>query len=121
MAQQAVVDKREQLEAISRYLVPDEQVLAVLDLRGGGTGFLGITDRRIIFFDKAYLRRKKAMVTVPFSKITTVASEDDESLFTRGFFGSSVLTVKVSDEIYEFVFRGADKAHLAYQLICERL
>lgn len=116
-----VVDKQEQLEAVQQYLIPNEQVFAVLDMKGGGTGFLGVTDRRIIFFDRAFLQRRKAMVTVPYSKITSVASEDDESFFTRGFFGSSRIFIHVSDQVYEFEFRGADKAHLAYQLISERL
>ncbi|MEJ7653599.1 MAG: PH domain-containing protein [Chloroflexia bacterium] len=118
---EVVVDNKDQMEAVSRYLVPTEQVFAVLDLKGTGTGFIGVTDRRIIFFDRAFLGRRKAMVSVPYSKITSVASEDDEQLFTRGFFGSSLLIIKVSDQVYEFEFRGADKAHLAYQLICERL
>ena len=116
-----VVDKKEQLQKVEQYLVPGESVLAVLDMKGGGTGFLGITDRRIIFFDKAFMQRRKAMVSIPFSKITSVASEDEEGIFTRGFFGSSVLIIRASSDTYEFEFRGAEKAHLAYQLIVARL
>ena len=118
---QPVVDKGEQLERMQRFLVSGEQVLAVLDLKDVGTGFLGITDRRIIFYDRAFLQRYKAMVTVPFSKITAVASKDEEGWFSRGFLGSSMLTIQAGQDAYEFEFRGADKAHVAYQLIVERL
>ncbi len=118
---QPVVDKKDQLERLQRFLVAGEQVLAVLDLKDVGTGFLGITERRIIFYDKAFLQRYKAMVTIPFSKITAVASKDEEGWFTRGFLGSSTLTIQAGHDVYDFEFRGADKAHLAYQLIVERL
>lgn len=116
-----VVDKKEQLQKVQQYLVPNETILAVMDMKGGGTGFLGITDRRIIFFDRAFMQRRKAMVSIPYSKITSVASEDEESFLTRGFFGSSLLIIRASDSTYEFEFRGADKAHLAYQLIVGHL
>ncbi len=116
-----IVDNKDQLAKIEQYLVPGENLLAVLDMKGGGTGFLGITDRRIIFYDKAFTQRRKAMVTVPFSKISKVASEDEEGIFTRGFLGSSSLIIGAGQELYEFEFRGADKAHLAYQLIVSRL
>ena len=116
-----VVDNGDQLRKVEEYLVADERVLAVLDMRGGGTGFLGITDRRIIFYDRAFLGQRKAMVSIPFSKISAVASEDEEGLLTRGFFGSSVLTIRVGGDAYDFEFRGADKAHTAYQLTIARL
>ena len=67
MAQYAegmIVDKKEQLEKIESICLPDETILAVFDLKGGGTGFLGITDKRIIFYDKAFLSRKKAWLYI---------------------------------------------------------
>ncbi len=119
--EQPIADDTGQLRKVEQYLVPGERPLAVLDMKGGGTGFLGITDRRIIFYDKAFLQRRKAMVTVPFSKITAVASEDEEGIFTRGFLGSSNLIITAGSASYEFEFRGAEKAHTAYQLIVQHL
>jgi len=43
-----LVDKKEQLEKIEGVCLPDEIIQAVFDLKGRGTGFLGITDKRII-------------------------------------------------------------------------
>lgn len=89
-------------------------------MKGGGTGFLGITDRRLIIYDKAFLGKRKAMVSVPFSKVTRVASEDEAGgMFSMNTFKSSTLTVCVGSECYDFQFRGVDKAHQAYELMID--
>lgn len=91
---------------------------AVLDMKGGGTGFLGITTRRIIVYDKSFLRKMKAIVSIPYSRVQTVAAGDESGLLSgRGFFSSSKLMVTTSHGEHEFEFRGAGKAHLAHQLI----
>jgi len=69
-------DKKDQMQRIQAYVVPGEILYAVYDLRGAGTGFVGVTDKRVIFYDQAYLRKKKARVSVPYSHVTAVASED---------------------------------------------
>ena len=61
MAQYAadmMVDKKDQLEKIEGMCLPDEIIRAVFDMKGGGTGFLGLTDKRLIFYDKAFLKKK---------------------------------------------------------------
>lgn len=111
-------DKREQLQKIEAGLLPGEEVIAVYDLKGGGTGFVGITTKRVIVYDKAFARKSKAIVSIPYSRITAIAAEDESGLLTgRGFFASSKLELKVSGEEYELEFRGADKAHHAHNLI----
>ena len=113
-----VFDKKDQVEKVQAALLPGEALEAVFDMKGGGTGFLGITSKRVIVYDKSFLRRMKAMVSIPYSGIHTVAGEDESGLFTgRGFFGSSKLVLTTSDGDLEFEFRGADKAHLAHNLI----
>ncbi len=111
-------DRKEQLSRVTDMLLPGEQVLAVFDMKGGGTGFVGVTTKRLIIYDKAFLRKMKATVSVPFSRIQSVAAEDESGLFTgRGFWGSSKLVVSTSRQDYEFEFRGSDKAHHAHNLI----
>ncbi len=115
-------DRKEQLAHVTELLLPGEQVLAVYDMKGGGTGFLGVTTKRLIVYDKAFLRKMKATVSIPYSRIYTVAAEDESGLFTgRGFWGSSKLIVSTSRTDYEFEFRGADKAHDAHQLIVAQM
>ena len=111
-------DKKEQFTKIEESSLPGERIFAVFDMKGGGTGFLGITDKRLIIYDKAFGRKMKAVVSVPLSKVSSVATEDESGLLTgRGFFGSSKLMIQVGSEDYEFEFRGADKAHMAHDLI----
>ena len=119
---EVVFDRREQLEKVQAALLPDETVEAVFDMKGGGTGFLGVTSRRVIIYDKVFLRRMKAVVSVPYSRIHSIAAEDETGLFTgRGFFASSKLVITTSHGEYEFEFRGADKAHLAHNLILRHM
>ena len=115
-------DKKDQLEKIQSGLLPGEVIEAVFDMKGGGTGFVGITSKRVIVYDKAFLRRMKAIVSIPYSRITSIAAEDESGLLTgRGFFGSSKVLLTTSHGEFEFDFRGADKAHLAHNLILSHM
>jgi hypothetical protein len=53
------------------------------------------------------------LVSLPFSKMTAVASEDSGGLV----FGTSTLTVIAGSREFDFDFRTNEKAHRAYQLI----
>jgi hypothetical protein len=115
-------DRKEQLQKIESGLLPGEVVEAVFDMKGGGTGFLGVTNKRLVVYDKTFLRKMKAIVSVPYSRITTIAAEDESGLFTgRGFFASSKVVVTTSHGDFEFEFRGADKAHHAHNLILSHM
>ncbi len=119
---EAVYDKKDQLQKIASGCLPGETIDAVFDMKGGGTGFIGITNKRLIVFDQAFLRKNKAIVSIPYSRITSIAADDESGLFSgRGFFSSSKVTVTFSGGSYEFEFRGADKAHVAHNLILSRM
>ena len=122
-AEDMVVDKKEQLQKIESICLPDETIRAVFDVKGAGTGFLGITDKRIIYYDKAFLKSKKALVSIPYSRIASVASEDNKGfLIKKGFFVSDILTINaIGLEPKTFEFRGGDKAHRAHNIIMEHL
>ena len=115
-------DRKEQLQKIESGLLPGEVVEGVFDMKGGGTGFIGITNKRVIVYDKAFLRKMKAIVSIPYSRITSIAAEDESGLFTgRGFFASSKVVLATSHGDFEFDFRGADKAHFAHNLILSHM
>jgi hypothetical protein len=117
-ASEPIIDKKDQYERLKASLLPNEVIEAVLDLKNVGTGFLGITTKRIVFYDPTFLRKTKAIVSVPYSRIHVIATHDEAGLFSgRGFFASSKLTLATSSGDYEFEFRGADKAHVAHNLI----
>ncbi|MEO8287249.1 MAG: PH domain-containing protein [Chloroflexota bacterium] len=106
-------DNKNQLDRIQALLVTPEILYAVFDLKGSGSGFIGITDRRIIFMDQGVIRKKRSLVSLPFSKMTAVASEDSGGIV----FGTSTLTVLAGSREFDFDFRTNEKAHRAYQLI----
>ena len=76
-------DQKGQFDQIQPWVLENERLYAVYDCKGAGTGFVGITNKRIIFYDKAFMRKRKALVSVPYSKITMVSSIDQG----RGLWG----------------------------------
>ena len=119
---QVIFDRPDQLEKIRSGLLPGEEIEAVFDLKGSGSGFMGITSKRIIFQDNSWVTNTKAIVSIPYSRIHTVAAEDAVGLFTgRGFFSSSTIVITTSAAPRTFQFRGADKAHLAHDMILKHM
>jgi hypothetical protein len=116
-------DKKEQLEKVEDFCLDSEIIRAVFDLKGVSTGFLAITDKRLIFYDKEFFKKQKAIVSLPYSRIAQVASEDEKGIIVRkGFFVSDKLYIlPQSGESKVFEFRGGDKAHRAHYLIMEYL
>jgi hypothetical protein len=109
-------DHKAQLDRIKAYLIPNETLRAVFDCKGGGTGFVGITDQRIIFYDQVFLVNRKAMISIPYHRVIGVASEDEGVIFT-----TSTITVITSAGNFTFEFWGADKAHWAYSFIMNQI
>ena len=54
MAEEIYFDKKEQLQIVQNSLLPDETVFAVYDGKDVGTGFIGLTDRRVILQDNSF-------------------------------------------------------------------
>ena len=117
------VDKKEQLEKVDDFCLQNEVIRAVFDLKGISSGFLAITDKRLIFYDKEFLKKEKALVSLPYGRITQVASDDDKGILVRrGFFVSDKLYIyPQGQEPKVFEFRGGDKAHMAHYMIMEHL
>lgn len=122
-ADDMLVDKKDQVEKIEDFCQEDEVIRAVIDLKGMGSGFVGITDKRIIFYDKSLVTERKAMVSIPYSRISAVGSEDDKGFLIRsGRFVTNKLTISgLGFDDRTFEFRGGDKAHRAHQIIMEYL
>jgi len=105
-------DNKKQLERIQAHLIQNEILYAVIDLKGIGSGFLGISDRRVIFYDQAFLTKKKAVVSIPYKHIVGIAASDEGVLFK-----TSEITLMTSAGNYTFEFMGPQKAHYAYTCI----
>lgn len=120
-AQEPIFDKREQLDKIQQVLLPGEEIDAVYDLKGAQTGFIGITDRRLIIYDRSFLGDKRAIVSVPHINVIAVGSEDEGGLLSLPGFETSKLTLQTAVGHFTLEFRGHEKAFEAYRLILSRI
>ncbi|MEK7324107.1 MAG: PH domain-containing protein [Chloroflexota bacterium] len=111
-----VYDNEGQYKRIAAYIIQGETLHAVYDCKGTGTGFVGITDQRVIFYDQGVFLKKKTMVSIPYHQVIGVASADEGVLFK-----TSEITLITAAGRFEFEFRGADKAHWVYSFIMRQL
>ncbi len=109
-------DNKSQLDRIQAYCIDGESLVAVWDCKGGGTGFVGVTDQRIIFYDQGVLMKHKSMVSVPYNQVIAVSSADEGLFFT-----TSEITLITAAGRFSFVFRGSDKAHWTYRYIMDQI
>ena len=71
-----IFDNKGQLQQIESGLLDGEQIIAVYDAIGAGTGFIGLTNRRVIIQDKSFVGKKVAITAppadqvLPFSKVS---------------------------------------------------
>ena len=114
--QQVPFDQQGQLDKIVESLMPGEQVLAVYDAIGAGTGFIGVTDKRVIIQDNSYVGKKIELVSIPFSRISSVGVLSNKSMF-GSFFSSSQIVISTASKAYEVEFRGDGKAKHVHDLI----
>ncbi|HEX6685105.1 MAG TPA: PH domain-containing protein [Candidatus Limnocylindrales bacterium] len=115
-ASEIVYDRKEQLEQVNSGLLQGEKVLAVYDAIGTGTGFLGLTDRRVIIQDKSFVGKRVALTSIPYPKITSVSVVSNKS-WAGSFFSSGSIAINVGTHVYEVEFRGHQKAHHAHNVI----
>lgn len=110
----AVYDHKALLQHVVPWLLAGERLYAVFECKGGGAGFVAITDRRLLFHDKTVARRRRALTSIPHARIVSVSTVDEG----RGPFGPTTeLVVKTVTDEFEFAFRSGDRAHRAYQFI----
>jgi hypothetical protein len=113
---QVIHDRREQLRQIQSGLLDGEEVIAVYDAIGGGTGFIGLTSRRVIIQDKSFVGKRVAITSIPYSKITSVSVVSNKS-WGGEFFSTGSIAINVGTHTYEVEFRGAQKAHHVHNVI----
>src|SRR5215212_3956985 len=105
MDQEVMFDTREQRRKIQEGLLSEEKVYAVFDMKGGGTGFIGITDKRVMIQDSAFLKKERAIVSGPYDRIHALAASEDTGMRGgRGFFAGSKLILSTSAGAYELEF-----------------
>lgn len=111
-----VYDKKEQFDQIQSGLLEGESIIAVYDAIGAGTGFLGLTDRRVIIQDKSFVGKRFAITSIPYSKITSVSVVSNKS-WGGSFFSTGSIAIHVGTHTYEVDFRGDQKSHHVHNVI----
>jgi hypothetical protein len=114
---QPIYDREDQFQQIVSGLMAGEELYVVYDAKGAGTGFMALTDKRVIIQDKSYVGKKIAMLSVPYSKVATVGVLSDKSFMGNFFSTSEILVTTTSGTHHEVMLRGNDKAKYAHDLI----
>ncbi len=109
-------DNQDQVDKIQAGLLAGESIIAVYDGKGAGTGFIGLTDRRVVLQDNGFVGKKVALTSVPYSKINAVSFISDKSMLGK-LASSSAIAISVGSATYEVEFRGQEKARHAHDVI----
>jgi len=112
----ATFDKQDQFDKVQAGLLQGETVLAVYDGKGAGTGFIGLTDRRVVLQDNSFAGKRMALTSIPYSKVNAVSFVSDKSMLGK-FASSSSVALEVGEKTYEVEFRGEGKAKHAHDTI----
>jgi len=106
-------DETVQYDVIRDSLMPEEQIDGVYASESAGIALCGITNRRVILLDTAFPGGRAALISAPYSRITTVAyvSTEDESIFSR------TVAIQIGRTFYEVTCRGEDQAAEIHDLI----
>jgi hypothetical protein len=99
-----VYDNKGQFEQIQSGLLDGEQIIAVYDAIGAGTGFIGLTNRRIIIQDKSFVGKRIAITSIPYARVSSVSVVSNKS-WAGQFFSSGTIVITVADRMYEVEFR----------------
>lgn len=113
-------DKAEQYERIKSGLLPGETIVAVYDCIGAGTGFVGITDRRVVLQDNSFVGKKVALTSVPYSRVQAISFVSNKSLLGK-LASTSEVAILVGGDQHECEFRGHEKAKLVHDAILQRM
>ncbi len=109
-------DKQDQLDRIEAGLLQGEQIIAVYDGIGVGTGFIGLTNRRVVLQDNSFVGKKVALTSIPYNRVNAVSFVSDKSMFGK-FASTSSVAISVGPRDYEIQFRGEEKAKHAHDVI----
>jgi hypothetical protein len=114
--QQVVFDQQRQLDLIREGLQQGEQVIAVYDAIGAGTGFIGLTTKRAIIQDNSFVGKRVALTSIPFGQITSVSFVTNKSMFGR-LASHSAIAIHTASKTYEVEFRGENKGKHVHDLV----
>ncbi len=120
MTEQPIFDKPDQLRQVQQDLLPGEDIIAVYDCIGAGTGFVGLTNLRVVIQDRSFVGKRIAITSLPYRNIRSVSLLSNKS-WAGEFFSSSSVALTAGPDTFETDFRGTEKAHHVHAVILERI
>ncbi|GAA4472313.1 hypothetical protein GCM10023094_04290 [Rhodococcus olei] len=115
-----IFDKSEQLQQVQQDLLPGEVVVVVYDCTGAGTGFVGLTNLRVVIQDRSFVGKRTAITSIPYHNIRSVSLLSNKS-WAGEFFSSSSVAMTAGPDTFEAEFRGTEKAHHVHRVILENI
>jgi Bacterial PH domain len=109
-------DKQDQLDRVTEGLLAGETVTGVFDCIGAGTGFVGLTDRRVILQDNSFVGKKVALTSVPYSRVQAVSFVTNRSMLGK-FVSTGEVSILVGGKQHECEFRGHERAKSVHDTI----
>ena len=109
-------DRPDQLKKVQAGLLAGERLNVVFDCTGVGTGFVGLTDKRVILQDNSFVGKQMAITSIPIRTIQSVSFVSDRSMFGE-FMSSSTIAITVGGIVRKATFRGEDKARFIHDSI----
>ncbi|MEU4295146.1 PH domain-containing protein [Kribbella sp. NPDC026596] len=90
--------------------------MAVYDAIGAGTGFIGLTNKRVIIQDNSFVGKKTALTSIPYAKVQSVSYVSDKSMLGK-FASSSTIALQAGGTTHEVQPRGQEKASHVHNVI----
>lgn len=122
MDTQTAFDRQDQLQLIQSGVLSGEHLLAVYDEKGFGTGFVAVTDRRLLVQNPSFIhlgtgRKKVATISLPYSRIVEVGLLSDRSVFGTFFSSAEVYVRRSAGDVHAAVLRSPDKAKYVHDVV----
>jgi hypothetical protein len=109
-------DKKEQKDRILEYIIRGETLYAVFACKGKDVEFVGITDQRVIFYERSLVPRRRVMVSIPYDHVLGIAAVDEGA-----FLQSGELVLLTHSGNFAFEFMRPDRVHWTYHFIINQI
>ncbi len=109
-------DRADQLQRVELGLFRGEEIYALYDCTGAGTGFVGVTNLRVVLRDDPFVEGRSAVTSLPIRSIDAVSFVLDRSLFGR-HLTSATIAITSGSTVREATFRGEDRARHVHDTI----
>jgi hypothetical protein len=92
-------DRSDQLGHVQSGLLQDEQIYCVYDDKGFGSGFIALTNLRVIILNKSFIsafpshKGVSATISLPYSHVSSVSTLSKTSAFGRFFSDSHIYLI----------------------------